>query len=113
MSQELEFAVRSSFFIAARSFTNIALSKAAAAAADENLVVVSDLYGRGAVGITDLLDAQNAALRDDQAAENAVFDFLVDLIRAERTTSNFFFLSSITESNARIARMKKYFSGKN
>ena len=109
-SQRVERAIRSSFFIAARSFTNIALSNAAAAAAGENFLLVADLYGRGAVGITDLLDAQNAALRDDRAASNAVYNFLSDLIRAERAASSFPFLSSNSERDALIERMESFFA---
>ncbi len=108
-SRQIERNVRSSFFIAARSFTHIALSNAAAAAADENFVLVADLYGRGAVGITDLLDAQNAALRDEQAAANAVYNFLIDLIRAERAASSFAFLYSGSELDALTERMKRFF----
>ncbi len=111
-SRQVERDVRSSFFIAARSFTTIALSNAASAAADENFALVADLYGRGAVGITDLLDAQNAALRDDQAAANAVYNFLVDLIRAERAASTFSFLASSSERDALIERMKNFFTRK-
>jgi outer membrane protein len=111
-SRRIEREVRSSFFIAARSFTNIALSNAASTAADENLTLVADLYGRGAVGITDLLDAQNAALRDDQAAANAVYNFLADLIRAERTASSFSFLASSSERDVLIERMKTFFARK-
>ena len=109
-SQKLERDVRSSFLRAARSFTNITLSKVAAEAANENLAVVTDLYGRGAVGIIDLLDAQNAALRDDQAAANAVYDFLVDLIRAERAAATYPFMFSQSERDGLIERMKRFFA---
>ena len=73
---------------------------------------MEDLYGRGAVGITDLLDAQNAALRDDQAAANAVYNFLIDLIRAERAASSFPFLYSGSELDALMERMKIFFARK-
>jgi outer membrane protein TolC len=108
-SQQVERDVRSSFLRAAGSFTNISLSKAAAEAASENFAIVADLYARGAVGIIDLLDAQNAALRDDQAAANAVYDFLVELIRAERAASTFPFLLSRSERDALTQRMKSFF----
>lgn len=108
-SQDVEQKVRSTFFIAARSFTNIALSRAAAAAASENFVLVADLYGRGVVGITDLLDAQSAARRDDLAAANAVYNFLRDLISAEHAASSFPFLLSTAERDALIDRMKSFF----
>ena len=58
----------------------------------------------------DLLDAQNAALRDDRAASNAVYNFLSDLIRAERAASSFPFLSSNSERDALIERMESFFA---
>lgn len=109
-SQQLERDVRSSFLRAARSFTNITLSKVAADAANENRAVVTDLYARGAVGIIDLLDAQNAALRAGQAAANAVYDFLLDLIRAERAASTFPFMFSQSERDGLTARMRSFFA---
>ena len=62
------------------------------------------------MGIIDLLDAQNAALRADQAAANANYDFLRDLIRAERAASSFPFLFSTLERDALIDRMKTFFA---
>ena len=109
-SQRVERQVRSAFLIAAGSFTNITLSNDAAAAARENFVLVADLYGRGAVGITDLLDAQNATRRDDQSAANAVYNFLLDLIRAEHAASSFPFLFSSSERDALLQRMKSFFA---
>ena len=71
---------------------------------------MADLYGRGVVGITDLLDAQSAARRDDLSAANAVYNFLLDLIRAEHAASSFPFLLSTEEREALIDRMKSFFT---
>ena len=59
--------------------------------------------------ITDLLDAQSAARRDDLAAANAVYNFLRDLISAEHAASSFSFLLSTAERDALIDRMKSFF----
>jgi hypothetical protein len=40
----------------------------------------------------DFLDAQNAVLVANILAENAVYDFFVDLITSERAAGEYFFL---------------------
>ena len=60
----------------------------------KNLDLVTDAYSRGAVSIIELVDAQNAALAADGAAANAVFEFLIDLMEAQRASNTLdFFLS--------------------
>lgn len=53
-------------------------------AARRTLEIVTESYSRGAVAILNLLDAQNSALRADQVAANAMYDFLLDYLSLER-----------------------------
>jgi len=53
-------------------------------AARKTLGIVTDSYSRGGVSILSLLDAQNSALRADQVAANALYDFLIDYLSLER-----------------------------
>jgi outer membrane protein TolC len=53
-------------------------------AARRTLDLVTESYSRGAVSILNLLDAQNSALRADQVAANALYDFLIDYLSLER-----------------------------
>jgi outer membrane protein len=53
-------------------------------AARKTLRIVTDSYSRGGVSILNLLDAQNSALRADQVAANALYDFLIDYLSLER-----------------------------
>lgn len=53
-------------------------------AARRTLELVTESYSRGAVSILNLLDAQNSALRADQVAANALYDFLIDYLSLER-----------------------------
>src|SRR5262249_51246696 len=62
------------------SFPAIALSPEADAAANENLASVTDAYARGAVSVTDLIDAQNTALSAGLAAADAKFGFMSDYV---------------------------------
>jgi outer membrane protein TolC len=71
------------------SFPSISLAIEAAAAANENLASVTDAYARGAVSVTDLIDAQNAALSAGLAAANAKYRFLIDFVAVLRAMSEF------------------------
>ncbi|MEO1368240.1 MAG: TolC family protein, partial [Acidobacteriota bacterium] len=67
----------------------IELAEEGAKWAGKNLDLVEDLYAEGAVDITQLLDAQSAAVQADEAASNAVYNFLVDLMNANRAVGHF------------------------
>ena len=71
------------------SYPGISLSREAAEAARRNLNLITDSYVQGIKSIIDLLDAQNQALAADQAAANAVYNFLVDLMGVERAMGEF------------------------
>ncbi len=71
------------------SYPGISLSREAADAARRNLNLITDSYVQGLKSIIDLLDAQNQALTADQAAANAVYNFLVDLMGVERAMGEF------------------------
>jgi len=71
------------------SYPGISLSREAAEAARRNLALITDSYIQGIKSIIDLLDAQNQALTADQAAANAVYNFLVDLMGVQRAMGSF------------------------
>ena len=53
-------------------------------AAEKNLSLVSDAYTEGAVAVITLLDAQNTTVKARIAAENAVYDHMLDLLKLQR-----------------------------
>jgi outer membrane protein TolC len=71
------------------SYPSIGLSRDAADAARRNLKLVTDSYVQGIKSIIELLDAQNQALVADQAAANAAYDFLSDLMNVQRAMGEF------------------------
>jgi outer membrane protein TolC len=73
---------------AAASWPAITLRRQSADAAARTLELVQDAYGRGASSILDLLDAQNAALTAEFAAETAVYDFLEDWAEVQRSVAD-------------------------
>lgn len=92
--------VRTALEAAGASYAAIALSQAASVAAEQNYQLVSDAYGRGAVSITSLIDAQVAALNAEQSAANAGHDFLLDLLKLERSIGTFGVLLKPAEQQA-------------
>lgn len=88
----VEVRMRSALFNAAASHSSIRLAENAATAASENLSLVIDSYTDGALSITDLTDAQDAALAARLQAAAARYQFLIDLVSVLRAESNFVLL---------------------
>ncbi len=85
----VEARVRIALHQTAASYPSIDLSKVAADAAGENLNMVTDAYGRGAVSVTELIDAQDTALESNLAAADAKYSFLIDFVDVLRAMSEF------------------------
>ena len=81
--------MRSALYNAAASHSSIRLAMDAASAASENLELVTDSYSEGAVSVTDLIDAQDAALAAQLQAADARYQFLINLVDVLRAESNF------------------------
>ena len=110
VSLAVEQEVRRALHGAGASNANIRNSSDAAAAADRNLELITDSYARGVVSIIDLLDAQNQALVAHESAANAVYRFLLDVMRTSRAIGSFYFLLSDDEQDRFFARLEAYFA---
>ncbi len=106
--QSIEFRVRFDQTRTGISFPSIELSREAADAAGRNLELVTDSYSRGLVSIIELLDAQNAARVAEQAAQNSVYDFFIDLMELQRAAGNFGFLKSERERDELFERLDSF-----
>lgn len=109
LRDQIEQRLRSTLHLAGASYAGIQLAKDAADAAQRNLQLVRDAYSKGAVPILDLLDAQNAALVADQLAANAVYDYLIDNMNAQRAVGRFDFFMTPAEQQAFLARLDEFF----
>ncbi|MEE9142732.1 MAG: TolC family protein [Gammaproteobacteria bacterium] len=85
----VEARIRSSLEQAGGSYPGIELSQHAAGAANENLELVTLKYSVGAVSVTDLIDAQDAALTANLDAAEAGYSFLIDYLEVSRSTGDF------------------------
>lgn len=106
--QSVSERVLGSLQLAVASYAGIAQANEAAAAASKNLELVKDAYSQGAVSIVTLIDAQNAALAANEAASNAVYTFLTDLMNVERSVGQFDFLRAPEEQAAFRGRLEEY-----
>lgn len=84
--------IRANMYATQASYANIELSERGAVAAKKNLELVADSYRSGNTGIVDLLDAQTQSVQADLSANNAVHDFLIDVMNMQRAIGQFEFL---------------------
>lgn len=93
----------------ASSWPSIELSGTAASAANEHLAMVTDAYARGAVSITELIDAQNTALSAGLAAVDAKYGFLTDFVSVLRAMSQFDILLDRDSRETWLQRVEQWF----
>ncbi|MEM9880339.1 MAG: TolC family protein, partial [Pseudomonadota bacterium] len=79
------------------SFASIPLAQEAEAAAEQNYELVAASYAQGQRDIINVLDAQEALISAREAALNAVFAFLIDLMTTQRAIGGFDFFLDDTQ----------------
>ena len=89
VQQRVRARVISALQKASGTYPAIRLSAQAAAAARDNLKVITDAYSVGTRSITDLIDAQDAAVQADLAEAQARYNFMLDYVGVLRAVSNF------------------------
>ena len=87
--ENVEARIRSALQRIGGSYPALDLSRQAADAASRNLELVTDQYSRGAVSVTDLIDAQEAALQARLSAADARYVFLIDFVAVQRAAGDF------------------------
>jgi len=93
----------------ASSWPAIDLSREAQAAADENLANVTEAYARGAVSVTDLIDAQETALIAGLSASDAKYGFVTDFVNVLRSMGEFEILLDPASREAWFTRVETWF----
>jgi outer membrane protein len=108
-AEKVEQGIRAAMHKAGASFPAIQLSQDGAAAAAKSVALVTDAYAKGAASITQLLDAQNAALSAHLGAAVAVFQFFIDFAGAQRRIANEgFFLFDRRDESTWFDRLDRY-----
>ncbi len=109
LREKIEQRILSAIFLTGASYVGIEQAQEAAKAAGKSLEIVQNAYSQGTVSILHLLDAQNAAFYADQAAANALYDFLIDLMEMERSTGRMEFFMDQEERTKFFERMQAFF----
>jgi outer membrane protein len=104
----VEARARAALQRAASSYPSIELAIEAAAAANENLAMVTDAYARGAVSVTELIDAQDTALGADLGAADAKFTFLIDFVAVLRAMGEFDVLLDPSTRESWLERVERF-----
>ena len=89
VEQNIDTGVRTELYSAAAALASVGLTRKAAEAAANNLVLVTDLYRRGKVDIITLVDAQTQSLVADLAAADAAYDYVLALLFVNREAGHF------------------------
>jgi len=89
VEQQIDTGVRTELYNAAAALASVTLTRNAAMAAENNLLLVVDLYRRGKVDIITLTDAQTQSLIADLSAANAVYDYLLALLFVNREIGHY------------------------
>lgn len=108
LAEQLETRTRVALHRASGSYPALEFSQEAAAAASENLGLVTDAYRTGAVTVTDLIDAQNAALSAELRAADAGYAYLIDAVNILRATSDFRLLLDIGSTEPWFREVESY-----
>jgi outer membrane protein TolC/ABC-type uncharacterized transport system substrate-binding protein len=106
--QRIEVRVRAASHRAGASYAGIRETRAALDAARQNLDLVTDAYSRGAVPLIDVLDAQNSFVVAGEAADDAVYDFLQDVVAVERALGRFAFQRTAEEKQVFRSRLAAF-----
>ena len=89
-------------------YSNIELSKVSTETAKESLELMQISYSNGAVGITSLIDAQQAYFQAQLQQANAGYNFLLSILQLERIMSYYFILHSEEENQAFIQKLQQH-----
>jgi len=76
----IEKNVRNALYQTKASYLSIKLAESASVSSKKNLELIKNVYAQGNIGIVDLLDAQNTALRSALLENNTRYSFMKDLL---------------------------------
>ncbi|MYI63668.1 MAG: TolC family protein [Gemmatimonadetes bacterium] len=90
--------------------TKIHFDGIAAASAQKKFELVQDAYQKGQLAITQLVDAQRAALSARQAEAGAVYEYLVSYLQLENSIGGYTMFMTSEEQEAFVGRLTAFFA---
>ncbi len=108
--QQIEASVLSAIQRAKGSYPAVRLARQAADAAKANFELITDAYVKGAISITNLIDAQDAALAANLAAVEAQYNFVIDWVAIQRAIANFDVLLTVNGFDQWYEALNSYYA---
>jgi outer membrane protein TolC len=109
IKNKIEQLVRSALHQSGASYAGMLQAKISSEASSKNLSIVREMYSEGLASITDLLDAQNAALIAELLSTSAQFNFLIDVMNVQRAIGEFIYTYNVEQQNKFIERLEEYY----
>lgn len=109
LAQGIEARTRLALQRASGTYPSIAPAMAAAAAATENLQLITDAYSQGAATVTALIDAQRAANIANLRVADVQYAALTDIIDVFRSTADFSIFIDPGSTEAWFQSVEAYF----
>jgi outer membrane protein TolC/ABC-type uncharacterized transport system substrate-binding protein len=109
LKNKIEQLVRSALHRSGASYAGMLQARISAGSALKNLDIVINLYSQGLASITELVDAQNAALIAELLATSAQFNFLIDLMDVQRAIGEFIYTYSVDDQDEFMQRLNDYY----
>lgn len=110
LRQQLSQAVRVRMTNLVSRRTNIHFAEVAAASAQKNFELVQDAYQKGQLAITQLVDAQRAALSARQAEAGAIYEYLISYLQLENSIGGYTMFMTSEEQEAFGERLTTFFA---
>lgn len=108
LDQNLELGVRSNVFSLLSASTNIRFSNEASQSAQKNFGLVQENYKQGQVTITQLIDAQEAALQARLGAAISIYEYLQNFLQLEFNVGAFTMLMTEDQLQDFNRRLQEY-----
>ena len=104
----VEKEVRNALYQAKASYLSIKLAEHASVSSKKNLALIKSVYDQGNIGIIELLDAQNTALRAALIENNTRYNFMRDLLILQHNIGQVNFDLNEEEWNQWLSSLNKY-----
>ncbi|RNC85869.1 MAG: TolC family protein [Balneola sp.] len=111
--RNIERQVENNALDALNQISNLQLSEISLESAAENLDLIQTSYSNGAVSIIQLIDAQSNLLNAQISNNNALYNFMLSVLRLERSLGYFFFEKTATEREEFKTKMEAFLLGNN
>ncbi len=108
LTNNLELNIKAKTIDIVTAHTNLKYSKISSHSADENYKLVQENYKQGVVTVTQLIDAQKAALQAKQSYYFSVYNYMISYAKIEHAVGSFSLVSDRSQNEAIREKFKQF-----